>query len=201
MDEVSLSPDETLRLIEEQRKAVRHDLIPNPLFTYVPWGAAWFVGYLAFFLAYGVDSAGISWQLALAILMGGQILAGSAMVYGTTRSSLRVKGHTSQRGAMYGIAWFVGMAVMGWVCSTFVIHLDQNLVGLLFSTCSLMIAAVLYMAGGAIWLDWTMFFVGTWMAVVVGIAAAVGQPYAYLLFAILVGGAFMGVGVIRRHRR
>ncbi|WP_084958549.1 hypothetical protein [Thermoactinospora rubra] len=197
------SPEETLRIIERQEAATFRQLVPNPLVVYTPWGLAWIVGFVTYFLATGLDGTPIvtiPWQVCFAVLMGAQVLAGVVMGAGLSRSSLQIKGRSSQQGMMYGFAWFVGMVAMGAIGSHFVTRLPDSEIPLLFTTVSLLVVGVLYMAGAAVWTDWRMFLLGAWTAIVDGVAATVGGGLAYLMIAVLVGGAFTAVGIVYRHR-
>ncbi|MEU7894800.1 hypothetical protein AB0B45_18305 [Nonomuraea sp. NPDC049152] len=204
MDEEDLSPAEMMRLIEEQAAAATRRLQPDPLFLYAPWGLAWLVGFAAFFLSYGLDGhpiAPISWQLALAILMGAQLLAGAFLFWSARASSVQIRGETAQRGMMYGYAWFVGMLSMGLILSHFTPMLPRDQIGLLYASVSLLVVSILYMAGGAVWREWPMFFLGVWTAAVNAAGATLGPGWHALLISLLVGGAFFVAGIVLRRRR
>ncbi|MFD0477410.1 hypothetical protein ACFQ0B_61355 [Nonomuraea thailandensis] len=65
---------------------------------------------------------------------------------------------------------------------------------------SLMLVAVLYMAGGAVFLAWPMFFFGVWIAGVNGLGVLLGAGWHALLSAVLLGGGFIAVGIVVRLR-
>ncbi|MGW4473267.1 hypothetical protein [Nonomuraea sp. NPDC004354] len=204
MDDEDLSPAEMMRLIEEQSAAATRRLQPDPLLLYAPWGVAWMAGFGAFFLAHGLDGrplAPISWQLALAVLMGGQLLAGAFLFWCARASGLKTRGVTTQRGMMYGYAWFVAMMAMGLILSRFAPMIPRDEVSLLYAAVSMLVVATLYMAGGAVWREWPMFFLGVWTAVVDAAGAALGPGWHALLISLLVGGAFLVTGIVLRRRR
>ncbi|MEV2269418.1 hypothetical protein [Nonomuraea africana] len=203
MDEEDLSPAEMLRLIEEQGAAVARRLQPDPLVMYAPWGVAWLVGFGAFFLSYGLDGrpvVPISWQLALAILFGGQVLAGAFLFWALRASSVQVRGESAQRGMMYGYSWFVGMMAMSLIVGHFAPLLPRDQVGLLYASVSLLVVAILYMAGGAVWREWPMFFIGAWVAAVNAVGTTLGPGWHSLLISLLVGGGFFVAGIVLRRR-
>lgn len=197
------SPEETLRLIERQRAVAVKALAGDPLLLYTPWGVAWLLGFGAFFLHYGLDGvsyAPISWQLALGVLMAGQLVAGAFVATGLVRLSSAVRGESTARGMMYGYAWFVGMVLMTVINIKFSQLLPMEERGLLWSGVSLMVVAVLYMAGGALYTQWPMFFMGVWIAAVDGLGVILGPGWHALLTAVLLGGGQIVTGIRLRRR-
>ncbi|MEV0587624.1 hypothetical protein [Nonomuraea sp. NPDC050310] len=202
-DEARMTPEESLSLIRQQEAATIHRLVPNPLFTYTPWGVSWLVGYGLFFLSYGLDGTPIlpiPWGWALAVLLALQLLAFGVMFYGMTRSSLRVKGRSARKSAMFGMAWGISYPTAMAAASRFGPLLPPAEIGLFYTCLTLVLVAVLYMAGSAVWGDQRMFFLGAWTAVVVSVGAIAGPGIAWLLFSLLLGGAFITIGVLGRHR-
>ncbi|MEU6999000.1 hypothetical protein [Nonomuraea sp. NPDC046570] len=202
-DDGALSPEETLQLIERQQAVAARRLTPDPLLMYAPWGLAWMLGFGAFFLTYGLDGEPIlpiSWKLALAVLVASQLGAGAFTAYVIWRQNIQVRGESTQRGMMYGYAWFVAMVSMFMVAARFRPMLDVDEIGLFYSSFSLLVVAILYMAGGAIWRTWSMFFIGVWTAIVNTVGVALGPGWHSLLIAVLVGGGFFATGVWLRRQ-
>ncbi|MEU4577382.1 hypothetical protein ACBI99_22935 [Nonomuraea sp. ATR24] len=192
------SPEETLRVIEQQRAATARALQPNPLRMYVPWGVAWLVGFTAFFLHYGLHGesyAPIGQMQALTVLMVAQIVAGSVAAYEIVRMSGHTRGDNQARGTMYGYTWFAGMVLMILIAMRVSPLLPPELSGLLWAGGMLTVVAILYMAGGALWLQWPMFFLGVWIAAVNGVGVLVGAGWHALLTAVLLGGGQIAVGL------
>ncbi|MEO3801373.1 hypothetical protein [Nonomuraea sp. B1E8] len=197
------SPEEMLRVIEEQRTATTKWLSGDPLLLYLPWGVAWLIGFTAFFLHYGLDErayAPISQMQALAVLMAAQMVAGAIAAFGIVRMNSLVRGDSSARGAMFGYAWMAGMLLMIVICLRLGPLLPPDETGLLWAGTSLLVVAVLHMAGGAIWLNWPMFFIGAWVAAVNALGVLLGAGWHALLTAVLLGGGFIVAGVWLRRR-
>lgn len=202
-DESTLTPEETLRLIDEQQAATIKQLKGDPLLLYVPWGVAWLIGFTAFFLHYGLDGvpyAPISQNQALAVLTAAQVVAGALTGYGIARSQGTARGASSARGAMYGTSWAVGLVLMSVICVRMSLVLPPAEAGLLWAAVSLLVVAVHYMLGGTIWLEKPMFFVGVWTAAVDGVGVLLGPGWHALLVAVLLGGGFTVIGLWLRSR-
>jgi hypothetical protein len=197
------APEDTLRLMEEQRAATVRALRGDPLLLYGPWGVAWLLGFGAFFLHYGLDGvpyAPISQAQALSVLMGALVVAGGVAAFGIVRMAGVIRGGTSAKGAMFGYAWFGGMVLMSVIAIRFSPMLPPAESGLLWAGISLMLVAVLYMAGGAIYHDWPMFFIGAWIAAVDALGVILGPGWHALLAAVLLGGGQIAIAFWLRRR-
>ncbi|MFD0477409.1 hypothetical protein ACFQ0B_61350 [Nonomuraea thailandensis] len=119
-DERAPSPEEMLRVIEEQSAATAKWLSGDPLLLYIPWGVAWLLGFTALFLHYGLDGrpyAPISQPQAVGVLLAGLIVAGAVAARGFVGMNRRVRGDSNARGAMFGYSWFAGFLLMNIICS------------------------------------------------------------------------------------
>ncbi|WP_188186754.1 hypothetical protein [Nonomuraea sp. SYSU D8015] len=166
-------------------------------------GVAWLLGFTAYFLHYGLDGrpyAPISQAQAQIVLMIGQMVAGAVAAYGITRMNRQVRGETRAKGAMYGYAWFAGITLVAIIAIRLSPQLPPQEAGLLWGGGMLTIVAVLYMVGGAIWINWQMFFVGVWVAAVNGVGVLLGAGWHALLTAVLLGGGFIVAGLWLRRR-
>lgn len=193
-----MSPEETLRLIEQQQAETVKHLKGDPLLLYLPWGVAWLLGFTAFFLHYGLDGvpyAPISQGQALAVLMASQIVAGSLAGYGIVKMQGSTRGMLAAKGAMYGYTWFVGMVLMSVIAVRMSPMLPPAESGLLWGGVSMLVVALLYMAGGAIWMARQMFFLGVWIAAVTAAGVILGPGWHALLTAVLLGAGLIVMGV------
>ncbi|MEV0595905.1 hypothetical protein [Nonomuraea cavernae] len=197
------SPEETLRLIERQRADTVRQLRGDPLLQYVPWGVAWAIGFTTYFLHYGFDGtpyAPITETQALVTLLGSQLVAGAVAAYGITKQSAQTRGDNSARGRMYGFTWLAGFLLMSVIAIRISPMLPSAETGLVWAGASLLLVGVLYMAGGAIWLDWQMFFIGAWVVAVDAAGVLLGPGWHALLTAVLLGGGFIAAGLWFRRR-
>ncbi|MFG1975480.1 hypothetical protein ACGFJC_39635 [Nonomuraea fuscirosea] len=203
-DDRAPSPEEMLRVMEEQNAATVKMLYADTVLLYVPWGVAWLFGFTALFLHYGLDGqpyAPITQMQAVGVLMAGQVVAGTFAVFGMVRMNRLVRGGSATKGAMYGYAWFAGMFLMTVIALRLSPQLPPEESGLLWAGSSLMVVAVLHMAGGAVWSNWQMFFVGAWVAGVDALGVLLGAGWHALLTAVLLGGGFIVIGLwLRRHK-
>lgn len=197
-EERTPSPEEMLRVIEEQSFATAKWLHGDPRLLYIPWGVAWLLGFSALFLRYGLGGgpyAPISQMQAVGVLLSTMLVAGAVSAYGIVRMNQLVRGESSARGAMYGYGWSAGMVLMTIIAVRLGPLLPEQERGLLWAGSSLMVVAVLYMAGGAIWLNWPMFFIGAWVAGVDALGVLLGAGWHALLSAALLGGGFIVIGL------
>lgn len=147
-DDRAPSPEEMLRVMEEQNAATVKMLYADTVLLYVPWGVAWLFGFTALFLHYGLDGqpyAPITQMQAVGVLMAGQVVAGAFAVFGMVRMNRLVRGGSATKGAMYGYAWFAGMFLMTVIALRLSPQLPPEESGLLWAGSSLMVVAVLHM--------------------------------------------------------
>ncbi|MEV4469557.1 hypothetical protein ACFFR3_13130 [Nonomuraea salmonea] len=197
-EERVLTPEEMLRVIEEQSHATTKWLHGDPRLLYVPWGVAWLLGFSALFLHYGLDGRpylAITQMQAVGVLLAAMLVAGTVSAYGIVKMNKLVRGDTSARGAMYGYAWLAGMVLVTIIAIRLSPLLPAAERGLLWAGGSLLVVALLYMLGGAIWLNWPMFFIGGWTAGVNALGVLLGTGLHALLTAVLLGGGFIAAGL------
>ncbi|MEU1878700.1 hypothetical protein ABZ470_15420 [Streptosporangium sp. NPDC020072] len=198
-DDRPLSPEEMLRLIEEQQATTTRRLGGDPLLTHTPWGITWFAGFGALFLnyAYGL----LSRSTALAVLFALMVLSMATTLFAQRTVSGQVRGEAADRGMMYGISWSFGFACVVAICVRLSLLLPSEESGLLWAVTSMTVVAVLYAVGGALWRVRTMFFLGAWLAAL-NVAGAIAGPTVHaLLMSVGAGGVFTVVGVVQWARQ
>ncbi len=198
-DDRPLSPEEMLRLIEDQQATTVRRLGGDPLLTHTPWGITWLAGFGALYLNYAYDL--LSRSTALAVLFALMVLSMATTFFAQRTVSSQVRGEAADRGMMYGLSWMFGFACVVAICVRLSPLLPSEETGLLWSVTSMAIVSALYAAGGALWRVRTMFFLGAWLAAL-NVAGAIAGPTVHaLLISVGAGGVFTAVGVVQWMRR
>ena len=199
-----LSPEASLALIAEQQEAARRRLDVDPAVFLLPWGVAWLVGYGLLFLRYGPDErvlVSMPGWLPLVTLYA--LLVGAGVVSGIAgfRATHGVVGESAERGAMYGWSWAVAFAGFGVIASRFEPYLPEAQFGLLMGSLPVLITAILYMSGGAVWRDRDQFGFGVWLSMVNVLGVLAGPGWHSLAVALLGGGGMLVSAALQRSRR
>ncbi|MGI8625728.1 MAG: hypothetical protein ACR2J5_04025 [Geodermatophilaceae bacterium] len=193
--EADLAAAESLALIEAQRRRVGEQIEPDARLLYGVWGLALLIGEAAFFFATWQDSpidiprpvAGLT---LFALLVSAMVISGVHI----SRRVAGVRGTSARQGTFYGWSWTIGFlslaAIITGVARTGV---EGETIGLMWAAGSGLVVGLLYMAGGAIWLDRTQFALGAWFAVVSGAGAVAGSPWIYLVLSVAGGGGMLAV--------
>jgi hypothetical protein len=171
--------------------------------VYAAWGVAWLVGLGAMWLSVrgqqpyrevsGLSSAvlGVLCSLALTVTM--------TMVI---RASRGVGGVSSVQGRMYGVAWLLGFSAVFAIDGALASHGASHAVqGIAFATASVVVTALIYLVGAAVWLDLSMFILGAWLVVVSAVAAWTGPVSVLAIEALAGGGGFLLAAALVLRRR
>ncbi|GGN69869.1 hypothetical protein GCM10010112_35800 [Actinoplanes lobatus] len=195
----SMDPTEALDLIRQERANTGRALTPDPRLMYWPWGLTWLIGFGLSFLRYGPDGRTLvalpEWVplFALTALM---IAAGLFTGLVGARSSRSVSGPTSRQGIWYGIAWSAGFTGLAVVFGRISEVLPEHLMGLLWGGGMVALVGALYMAGGAIWNERTMFTLGAWISAVNVVGVLLGPGWHALVASLAGGGGMLAAGLI-----
>jgi hypothetical protein len=203
-DERPPSPAESLRLIKDQQDEAARQLTADPLLFYGAWGVAWLIGFGALFLHYGLsgESYALSKGVAFTVFAGSLIMATATTSYASWRFGGQVRGVSRERATIYGWSWFAAYLGVGAIGGRFSQYVPEPEISLLWSGLSILTVGLLFMAGAALWRQWSMFFLGLWIHVVNVVGLAAGPGWHPLLAAVAGGGAFLLAGVVLRwHRR
>jgi hypothetical protein len=201
VDDESAPPSaaESLRLIDAQREAAVRSLSPDPRLIYWPWGLAWFVGFGLLFLRHGphervyVDMP--SW-LPLVTLYVLMVVAFVVSGVSGARANRQISGDSSIRGRRYGLSWGLGFLGTTVICIHFSDRLPPEEVTLLWSSASVALVGVLYLAGSAIWHSTDLLVLGVWLTIsnIVGVAAGAG--WHALVTSLAGGGGLLVAGFV-----
>lgn len=189
---------ESLALIEAQQRRVAEQIEPDIRLLYGVWGLALLIGEAAFFFASWADSpiplplpvAGVTLFLSLVTAM-------VTMGIHVGRRVAGVRGDSARQGKFYGWTWTIGFFCLGAIITGVArAGADDETIALLWAAGSGLVIGLLYMAGGAMWLDRTQFALGAWFAVVSGAGAIAGLPWLYLILSIAGGGGLLVVAAM-----
>ncbi|MGI5236973.1 transporter [Dactylosporangium sp. CA-139066] len=197
------SAAESLELIRREQAAAARTLELNPLLYYVPWGAAWLIGFGLLFLRYGPDGrvfVDLPDWLPLVSLFALMALAMATTTVLTATRGRAVQGRSSWQGTAYGFTWFFSFAGVGTTMSHFAPLLPESERGLLWACVSVGVVSALYMAGAAIWMSRDMFIFGAWLTVINIAGVLAGAGWHSLIISIGGGGGLCLLGVLLRLR-
>ncbi|GAA1848787.1 transporter [Asanoa iriomotensis] len=190
-------PAEALRLIEEQRAAALRHIHIDDRWWYWPWGFAWLIGFGLLFLRFGPDGrvfVDLPEWLPVAALIA--LLVGAGVISGLTgaRAYGSVVGESSRRGAYYGWAWSIAFTGATVILVRVSDALPEDLRTLVWSATMVALTGALHMAGGAIWLNRTLFQLGVWISVVNVAGVLAGPGWQSLIMCVAAGGGMIVFG-------
>ena len=201
----TLSPGESLALVEAQRAHVRSSTDVHVEVPYGAWGLAWLLGFAALWAARSPSSP-VQVPVPVAGTVLGVLMLGALVVtlVHTLRQVRGVRTDDDLRGALYGWSWFLGFSALTAVMITLGRRgVDPALLDLLWPALSCLLVAVLYMMGAAVWRDVHMFGLGAWFAVCVVAGVLVGTPGMFAVMSLAGGGGFLLAALwfaVRRRR-
>jgi hypothetical protein len=203
-DEVDDTPTDlaaTAALIEAQRARVEQALDVDPRILFGTWGTAWLLGFGMLWAAaagtglVGEGPAGAGFGL---LLVGAMVVTAVHL----TRATTGVRGASVVQGAMYGWTWMLAFAVLAALGAALVRGgADGHVTSLVMTVVPALIVGCLYMAGGALWQDRSLFGLGAWILVVTAAGALVGPPHMLLIMSLAGGGGMLAVCVMESVRR
>lgn len=205
LDDGSLTPEQSLALVEAQRARVAQETDVNTVLLYGAWGLAWFLGFGLWALSEGTDPV-VALPSGLVGAVFGLLIVGAAVVtmVHSMRAGRGLRGRDQVRGAMYGWTWMLAFAALFVVM--WALHQQdapEPLLRLLWPVLSCLLVAVMQMMGGAIWTDAYQFGIGAWILLCTGAGAVLGLPGFYLLMSLAGGGGFLLMAAwlgLRRNR-
>ncbi len=189
----TLTPEQTLALIDSQRAKVDAELEVDPSRLYAAWGGAWLVGFAGLYLTSGTDplldsSRGVAFGLFFALL---STAAGFTAVH-IVRATRGLRGVSATSGAMYGWSWMLSFVSLPVILSSVErLGVAPPAVDLLWTVLPGLLVGVHYMMAGAMWQDRVGFGLGAWILITTCLAALAGLPGAYLVMSLAGGGGFL----------
>jgi len=192
-DDSPLSAEESLALIELQRREVRRRLGVNVAMFYGPWGVAYLLGFGAIFLTFPT-TVGLRLPVAVAVAITAVLFVSAVVITAVTgaRAGRGLRGPSQTAGAMYGWSWALGFCALGVVNSGVTrLGLPDDAVTLLWSGSSLLLVGVLYLGGGALFQDRFQYGLGVWMLLSGAASVFAGVPGNFAVVALAGGGGLL----------
>lgn len=194
-------PADILRAIDQERSHAESALTPNARLLYATWGAAWIIGFAAFYLTFVPAQKPFLPFIAGAAIGVAALVA--AIVFSATHSARRgsgSRGPSVVMGAIYGNIFpvaFTLMGLLGWRLTSAGTPTTVMLSYWVAAPC--LIVGVLFLAGAAMWNDRSQLIFGVW-TVVIGLLSVAIPPPHNLLAGIVGGVGFLALAVIQSVR-
>ncbi|MBO3089300.1 hypothetical protein [Cellulomonas dongxiuzhuiae] len=202
VDDAPPDPLSGLAIVAAQRRRVRDSDVDDRILFGV-WGVAWLVGYAA------------QWWTATtsptrtATGQGGLVFAAVAVIalvvtlVHVGRATHGVAGTSKQVGMMYGWAWSIGFVGQGLLVAGVVdAGANPEVIAIVANGAACLVVGLLYMAGGALWQQLSLYLIGAWMIATAAAASLVAMPTGYLVMSLAGGGGMLVAAVLAAlHRR
>ena len=203
-DEVErFDPQAAMDLLTDTQRRAGRALDVNGAVLYGVWGMAWLIGYLAIWLSvhgHTVYQPPAAW--AFSVLGVGMVAALVATGLTIGRAVHGVTGVSSSSGNMYGWAWLLGFVCLyAMMAGLGRAGASAAVIGLFASAGPVLVVSLMYLVGGALWRDRTMFVVGGWLVLVNVVAVLVGVEPFGLIMGIAGGGGFLVAAAFEARRR
>ena len=119
------------------------------------------------------------------------------------RAATGVAGIARIQGRIYGLSWPVGFASLFAIEAALARHgASDEVMGVISAAGPILVTAVIYLVAAALWMEWSMFALGTWLAFVAAAGAWTGPATVLLVEAVAGGGGFLvAAAVVARWRR
>jgi hypothetical protein len=196
-----LDPRATMDLITETRNRARRALEVNGVLLYGAWGLAWLIGYAVIWLSVRGHSTYRTPSAWTFVVLGACMAAALAVSVSSIGRAIRgVTGLSSTSARLYGWAWAISFT-----CLFLVIGglgragASEAVIGLFSAAGPVLVVSIMYLVGGALWHNWTMFVVGAWLALTIGVAVMFGAVTFDLLMATAGGGGFLIAALYEAH--
>jgi hypothetical protein len=199
-----MDPQEAAALMAATSRQARSALAIRLPLVYLPWGAAWLIGLGAMWLSVRDQRPYQGPPAAAVVILVILLLAavGVTMVV-VTRATRGVHGPSALQGRIYGLSWPIGFAALFGIEGALSQHgASGQVLGIVAGAGPILVTGLIYVLGAAIWLDWSMFWLGAWLSVVAAAGAWAGPVSLLLIGAVAGGGGFLAMAgfLALRHR-
>jgi hypothetical protein len=204
-DEKELEPRAAAALIQQTMDNTRRSLNVKAPLLYAGWGVAWLFGLGAMWLSVRTQSPYHGPSAGPATILGALITGAVVLTIVTiARATKGLSGQSEIQGRIFGLSWPIGFTALGAVEAALGRQGASDIVmGLVGAAGPLLITSVIYLVGAAVWLEWSMFVMGAWLALVTAVGVWTGPVTVLLVEAAAGGGGFllMAAYLARRARR
>ncbi len=171
---------------------------PSGAFLFLLWGTVWLVGYGALWLSTAAGAGRDTPSLPAAVVAIGLGVAGLGLtLWHVLRRSRGVTGTSARTGALYGWSWPVGFLAQALIVTSLAqAGASSQVTSLASNALAALVVGLLYLAGGALWDDLTMYLLGAWITLVGAASALVGMPGTYLAMSLAGGGGMVVAGTV-----
>jgi hypothetical protein len=182
-------------LLQQTTKDTRRSLEIRAPQLYGAWGVAWLIGLGAMWLSVRDQHPYTGPSSAGAIVLGALLVGAIVVTIATVgRASRGVHGQSEIQGRIFGFAWPIGFGAFYTMEGALARHGASAVVlGIAGAAGPLLVTGMVYLVGAAIWLDWPMFAMGTWLAAVVAAGVWTGPVTVLLIDAVAGGGGFLAM--------
>ncbi|WP_433787709.1 hypothetical protein ACQPX6_12875 [Actinomycetospora sp. CA-101289] len=191
----ALSPEDSLALIDAQRRTTQRRLRPHPLALFLPWGLVYVVAFGAVWLTLGpglLPAPATVVVVALAV-----VGAVATMLTALVRSHHGVEGPTRRVATRYGGSWALAFATLGVVNSQLIgLGVAPTTISLIWSSSALIVVGLLTLAGGLLWPGSGQYVLGVWILVSAALSIIVGYPTNFLVLSLAGGGGFVVLALV-----
>lgn len=202
VDDAPPDPRAGLAIVAAQRRRVRDSDVDDRI-LFGAWGLAWLVGYAAQWWTATTSPTGTSTAQGGVVFAVALAVALVVTLVHVGRATHGLAGTSKQVGMMYGWAWSIGFAGQGLVISGVIrAGAGPEVVAIVANGAACLVVGLLYMAGGALWHQLSMYLIGAWMIATAGAASLVAMPASYLVMSLAGGGGMLvAAGLAELHRR
>ena len=204
MSEEAMDVRTAADLMRQTQQRTRNALEVRLPPVYAAWGVAWLGGLGAMWLSVRDQQPYREPSVLSSVVLGVlSCLAVTVTMTMVIRATRGVGGVSPVQGRMYGVAWLLGFTAVFVIDGALASHGASHAVqGIAFATAPVVVTALIYLVGAAVWLDISMFILGVWLAVVSAVAAWTGPVGVLAVEALAGGGGFLlAAALVLRRRR
>ena len=201
-DDAPPDPRDVLAIVAAQRRRVRDSDVDDRVLFGV-WGVAWLLGYGAQWWTATTSPTRTSTGLGGLVFAALAVIGLVVTLVHVARAGHGIAGTSRQVGAMYGWAWMLGFVGQGLLVAG-VVRADASpvVVTVVANGVACLVVGLLYMAGGALWREVSMYVLGGWMILTAAAASLVPLPAGYLVMSLAGGGGMLvGAALVAVRRR